>query len=215
MRLLCLDTSTRAVTVALVDDGRVLASYDEDEGGLRAGELLAPAVARVLAAAPGGVDAIAVGLGPGPFTSLRVGIATAAALADAHGIPAYGACSLDLLAAADTVVVQDARRREVYWAAYGGAGQRVSGPHVQAPAELAARLPAGSRLVGAGALLHAEALGLDPAVVPALLPSAGALWGLVVPRAAAGAPPDALTPLYLRRPDATLAAARKPVVPAR
>ena len=214
VRLLCLDSSTAAVTVALVEDGHEVAAVDE-VAATRHGELLAPAVREVLGRSPGPagrpVDAVAVGVGPGPFTSLRVGVATAAALADAWGVPAYSACSLDLLAAPDTVVVQDARRREVYTAAYDGDGRRASGPQVLAPADLAPLLPAGARVVGAGAALHAEALGVP--VPEVQLPRAGALWALVAERLLAGKPGDPLTPLYLRRPDAEEALARKRVVP--
>jgi len=144
MRLLCLDTSTAAVTVALVEDGAVVRERTEVAFN-RHGELLAPAVRTVLAGER--FDAVAVGLGPGPFTGLRAGIATAAALADAAGVPVYGACSLDLLAAPDAVVVQDARRKEVYWAAYDTHGARVDGPHVAAPADVPV---GGRRVVAAG-----------------------------------------------------------------
>lgn len=217
VRLLCLDASTAAVTVALVEGdeaaGAERAAVDE-VAPTRHGEMLAPAVRRVLAASPGPVDAVAVGVGPGPYTSLRVGVATAAALADGWGVPAYAACSLDLLAAPDTVVVQDARRREVYWAAYDRTGRCVQGPGVLAPADLVSLLPAGARVVGAGAALHADVLGVAVPVVQ--LPRAAALWGLVAERLLAGAPGEPLTPLYLRRPDALPAgrlAGRKSVLP--
>ena len=199
MRLLCLDTSTASVTVALVDDGAVVRTRDED-GFNRHGELLAPAVRTVLAGER--FDAVAVGLGPGPFTGLRAGIATAAALADAAGVGVYGACSLDLLAAPDVVVVQDARRKEVYWAAYDGSGSRTDGPLVAAPADVPL---AGRRVVGAGAALWPAVFGAD---IDARLPEAAALWSLVADRVTSGAPSDALTPLYLRRPDAKTLAER-------
>ncbi|HVU75047.1 MAG TPA: tRNA (adenosine(37)-N6)-threonylcarbamoyltransferase complex dimerization subunit type 1 TsaB [Mycobacteriales bacterium] len=193
MRLLCLDTSTASVTVALVDDGAVVRAHAE-EGFNRHGELLAPAVRAVIAGER--FDAVAVGLGPGPFTGLRAGIATAAALADAAGVPVYGACSLDLLAAPDVVVVQDARRKEVYWAAYDAGAHRVDGPHVASPADVPVD---GRRVVGAGAASWPDVFGSR---VVASLPDAAGLWPLVAERAAAGAASDPLTPLYLRRPDA-------------
>lgn len=207
MRLLCLDSSTAALTVALVTDGETAAAIDA-EVGIRHGELLAPAVRDVLAASPGPLDGVAVGLGPGPFTSLRVGIATAAALADAHGVPAYGACSLDLLAGPDVVVVQDARRREVYWAAYGADGRRTSGPHVSAREPI--ELPPGLAVRGAGAVL----LGLPEPPPHQRWPRAAALWGLVADRLGAGpGDRDVLAPLYLRRPDAQEQPARRPLPP--
>jgi tRNA threonylcarbamoyl adenosine modification protein YeaZ len=74
-----------------------------------------------------------VGLGPGPFTGLRVGIVTGLALADALGDPVYGCCSLDAVAAWDEGEGRgswspDARRKEVYWAEYADDGERVAGP---------------------------------------------------------------------------------------
>jgi tRNA threonylcarbamoyl adenosine modification protein YeaZ len=187
----------------------------------RHGELLAPSVAAVLAEAgcrPGDLTAVVAGLGPGPFTGLRVGLVTAAAFADALGIPAYGACSLDAVAAqADLpagrlLVATDARRREVYWAAYDGAGTRIAGPDVDRPADLAARL-AGldlAAMCGAGARLYREALPL-PLVGRADHPDPAALAGLARDRVLAGAPTEPLTPLYLRRPDASAPGRPKPV----
>ena len=198
-RALCLDTSTAAVTVALVDDGAVVRQRSED-GFNRHGELLAPAVRAVIAGER--FDAVAVGLGPGPFTGLRAGIATAAALADAAAVPVYGACSLDLLAAPDVVVVQDARRKEVYWATYDARGERVDGPHVGEPGAVPI---VGRRVVGAGAAHWPDVFGAD---VAALFPAAAGLWRLVAARVRAGAPSDALSPLYLRRPDAKTLAER-------
>ena len=82
-----------------------------------------------------------VGCGPGPFTGLRVGMATAAAYGHALGIPVYGVCSLDAIGsnrtAGDVLVVTDARRREVYWARYRD-GLRIEGPAVDAPADVPA-----------------------------------------------------------------------------
>lgn len=205
MRLLSLDTSTAALSVALVADGAVVAAVRR-EVGTGHGEQLAPAVREVLAAAPGRLDAVLVGLGPGPFTSLRVGIATAAAFADASGVPVLGACSLDLLAAPGVVVAQDARRREAYWARYDGRARRVEGPAVEAREALAARLAPEQVVVGAGAVLLGR-----PEPAPELRwPPAERLAGLLGPRLAevlAGAPAGPLVPLYLRRPDAEAVAA--------
>ena len=78
-----------------------------------------------------------VGCGPGPFTGLRVGMATAAAYGHALGVPVFGVCSLDAIGgqtAGEVLVVTDARRREVYWARYAD-GVRVDGPGVAAAAD--------------------------------------------------------------------------------
>lgn len=125
MLLLALDTATPAVTVALHDGDDVVASSSQVDAR-RHGELLLPAIDRVLAEAGLKVDAltgIVVGIGPGPYTGLRVGLMTADAFGLALGVPVHGVCTLDGLAyAADLegpfVVATDARRKEVYWARY-------------------------------------------------------------------------------------------------
>ena len=205
--LLGLDTATPAVTVALGDGLQVLAESTVVDAR-RHGELLAPGIERVLAGA--GVDrraltGVAVGVGPGPFTGLRVGLMTARMLGAALGIPVHGVCTLDLLAAASGLdgrfrVATDARRREVYWAAYDGL-QRVDGPHVGPAAAVTGDGP----VVGAGALLYPEIL--RPGVGPEH-PSAAELVRWV----GAGRPTLPPEPLYLRRPDAQVPGARKPVL---
>lgn len=197
MLVLGLDTSTPAVSVALVDDERELLADCVVVDGKRHGELLAAGIRSVLTDA--GVDrrdlgAVAVGLGPGPFTGLRVGIVTAATMADALAIPAYGICSLDALGSGERIAMTDARRREVYWARYDGAGGRVDGPHVDKPGDLVDRLR-GVPVVGDGALKYAELLAdLDVHDEPRY-PSATVI-------AHTARTPGPLTPLYLRRPDA-------------
>jgi tRNA threonylcarbamoyl adenosine modification protein YeaZ len=205
VQILALDTSSPAVSAALVlvDEG-VLEVVAERVvvDARRHGELLAQGVREVLAGAR--PDAVVVGTGPGPFTGLRVGLMTAAAMADAHGVPAYGVCSLDAMAEGDVVVVADARRKEVYWARYE-AGERVEGPSVARPADVVAALPPGARLVGAGVpLLGAEGAG-------PLHPSMRLLVAGAADRVLAGAASDPLTPLYLRRPDAVEPGATKRV----
>ena len=225
--ILVLDTATPAVTAAVVRvaAGRVEAlSVQVARDARRHGELLAPEVAGVLAGA--GLEAadlagVVAGLGPGPFTGLRVGLVTAAALSDALRIPAYGVCSLDGIARAvarsgRVLAVTDARRREVYWAAYTGE-DRIAGPDVCRPADLAERareLEVGVAC-GAGARQYADVLGL-PFTGPDF-PDPVALASVAGPRILAGAPADPLVPLYLRRPDAvqpgrpkTVTAARQP-----
>jgi tRNA threonylcarbamoyl adenosine modification protein YeaZ len=213
--VLALDTSSPAVTAALVDLApdrcEVLAEHVVVDGR-RHGELLAVGVRAVLDGRPAtDLGAVVVGLGPGPFTGLRVGLVTAATMADALGLPAYGVCSLDAVGAGERVVVTDARRREVYWARYD-AGARVEGPAVERPGALADRLlGSGTRLVGAGAVLHREAFDGLQVDDSAVHPSGPALVRLAAERVLTGAPSDPLTPLYLRRPDAVEPGATKRV----
>ena len=212
MLVLGLDTSSPAVSAALlaVDDAgvRVVAEAVVVDAR-RHGELLAQGVRSVLDGAR--PEAVVVGAGPGPFTGLRVGLMTAAAMADALAVPAYAVCSLDGLAAEpDVVVVTDARRKEVYWARYAG-GVRVAGPEVARPADLAAQLEPGARLVGAGALLHRDVFASFAVDGDLLHPSVPRLVERAVDRVRAGAPGDPLTPLYLRRPDAVEPGAIKKV----
>lgn len=155
-----------------------------------------------------GLGAVVVGCGPGPFTGLRVGMATAAAFADALGLPAYGVCSLDALAAqvrhdrpdaAAVAVISDARRREVYWARYDN-GERVAGPAVAAPAAVIDEV-AGAE-VAAGSPAHIEAVGLTVDAEAPTVPTVFGLAAAACPAITAGAVPESLVPLYLRRPDA-------------
>ncbi len=201
--LLAFDTATPAVTVALHDGERIVASSTTIDA-MRHGELLAPAIQAVLDEAwvpRQDVTALAVGVGPGPFTGLRVGLVTARTLAAVLEIPVYGVCTLDVLAAeavdSGTVdgpflVATDARRKEVYWAAYDESGQRLDGPHVTRPAEIATDLP----VVGRGALLYPEAF---PQQAGPEHPDARWLAAVVTAERAELLDPD---PLYLRRPDA-------------
>jgi len=218
--LLALDTATPAVTVALYDtDGdRVLAAADQVDAR-RHGELLLPSVDAVLREANCSlqdVGRLVVGVGPGPYTGLRVGLATAEAFGAALGIPVLGLCTLDGIAYASRletpfVVATDARRKEVYWARYADARTRVGDPAVDRPAELpdeVARMPA----VGAGARLYEDTFKGLRTDLP-LDQSAAALACLAAEKLARGeefAPPR---PLYLRRPDARVPANYKVVTP--
>lgn len=228
MLVLGLDTSSPAVSVAcvqLVPGPEGGATWDRQADwqvvDARAhGELLATGVRAVLAelgAGPADLGAVAVGLGPGPFTGLRVGVVTAASLADALGIPAYGCCSLDAVdpwGEGERVVVTDARRKEVYWAEYSADDERVAGPSVLRPAALAHALADvgwTGRVLGDGALAHPDAFpGADPAP---RYPSAEGVVLLAAGRALAGAPGEVLVPLYLRRPDAVPSTGSKSVTP--
>jgi tRNA threonylcarbamoyl adenosine modification protein YeaZ len=218
--LLAFDTATPAVTAALYDGERVLAESTVIDAR-RHGELLVPAVDRVLSAAGrplAEVTGIVVGVGPGPYTGLRVGLVTAASFGDVLGVPVHGVCTLDGLAWAageagldgPFTVATDARRKEVYWARYDGPRHRVTEPAVDRPAEIdpeVTALPA----VGAGAALYPEVFTghrPDPAHQ-----SAGALAALAARRLADGEEFAPALPLYLRRPDAQVPAGYKAVLP--
>jgi tRNA threonylcarbamoyl adenosine modification protein YeaZ len=144
-----LDTATPASTAALVEvtADKILGIAERRTVDPRAhGEKLAPEIQATLTEAgvrPGDLGAIVAGLGPGPFTGLRVGLATAASMAQALGVPTYGVCSLDGLGRAAgpgrVLVATDARRREVYYATYLD-GVRVLGPDVARPADVASRI---------------------------------------------------------------------------
>ncbi|MFC5992713.1 tRNA (adenosine(37)-N6)-threonylcarbamoyltransferase complex dimerization subunit type 1 TsaB [Pseudonocardia hispaniensis] len=223
MLVLAVDTATSAVTAGVVE----LASGPANPVRTRAarvaygarshGELLMPAVLDACAAADTplrDLDAIVVGTGPGPFTGLRVGMVTAFALADALDVPVHGVCSLDAIAADAAaapggrfLVVTDARRREVYWAAYDEQGGRLSGPHVEAPAALAERLSALKAVAAAGG--SAGLTGL-PVLEPAS-PSPGGLVTVAADAVRTGRSDGPPQPLYLRRPDAVAAGTRKRV----
>ncbi|MEU8613738.1 tRNA (adenosine(37)-N6)-threonylcarbamoyltransferase complex dimerization subunit type 1 TsaB, partial [Actinoplanes sp. NPDC048791] len=179
------------------------------------GERLAPQIQLVLDDAgvrPRDLAAIVAGVGPGPFTGLRVGLATAAAMGQALGVPTYGICSLDALGRAAgpgrVLVATDARRREVYFATYAD-GVRVTDPDVAKPADV---LVSADRAVGEGALKYSEIFGI-PIDDRLLFPSGEALIALAAEQVRQGAPGDPLTPLYLRRPDAVEPTARKAVLP--
>ncbi len=218
MLVLALDTSTPAVTAALgeVTDAGMKGIAERRTVDPRAhGERLAPQVQLVLDDAgvrPRELSAIVAGTGPGPFTGLRVGLATAAAMGQALGIPAYGICSLDALGRAAgpgrVLVATDARRREVYFATYAD-GVRVTGPDVAKPTDV---LVEADRAVGEGALKYSEVFGV-PIDDRLLYPSGEALIALAAEQVRRRAPGDPLTPLYLRRPDAVEPSARKAVLP--
>ncbi len=218
MLALVLDTSSAAVTAGVADFSgsstpAVLAERVTVDARAHA-ELLAPSVRDCLATVGVRLDqlsAVVAGLGPGPYTGLRVGLMTAAALADATGLPSYGVCSLDAVAAGladqdELLVAGDARRKEVYWARYRH-GARLAEPAVGKPADLVAELT--GRMAGAGARLYAGVLGLP--LLDADYPTAAGLAACAADRVRDRAPGEVLVPLYLRRPDAVEPGARKPV----
>lgn len=236
MLVLALDTATPSVVVGVIDISAPGESGWSAPGvraartvssGNRHAENLGQLIPEVLNEADIGMADLAatvVGLGPGPFTGLRVGIITAAGLADALGLAAHGVCTHDAIATMHKalagpvphgttvpdegfVVVTDARRKECYWAGYDASGTRISGPHVERPSDMVARPDWRGNGLLIGDPAFSEALGSH---VLAAVPEA---MGLVL--AARGlsdsAPPEPLEPLYLRRPDARPPGARKQV----
>ena len=192
--VLVIDTATPAVLAAVVrrhGDGKaeVIAERVTVDAHAHV-ESLTPNVIAALGDAGlrmGDLDAVVVGCGPGPFTGLRVGMATAAAYGHALGLPVHGVCSLDAIGNqtdGEVLVITDARRREVYWARYRD-GARIEGPAVNAPADVQAT--GGVHRIE---FAHPGAVGLVAAVGD---------WDRE---------PDPLIPLYLRRPDAKTLAER-------
>jgi len=169
-KVLAIDTSTSRSCVAIIDGSKLLYSGYRD-GATAHGPSLPALVQEALAVSD--VDEVVVGMGPGPFTGLRVGIAFAQSFALAREIPVRGVCSLDAIAAQvtekDFIITVDARRKEVYWAHYTN-GVRVGEPAVNFPADVT------------GAKIHAD-----------LFPDMSALVNL---------PGNIIEPMYLRRPDA-------------
>jgi tRNA threonylcarbamoyladenosine biosynthesis protein TsaB len=241
MRVLAFDTATSATTVALLDPGAGLQieARDDPAAGRRPGHVtrLLPLIAEVLERAGGGweaVDRIAVGVGPGTFTGLRIGVATARALALSRAIPLIGVSTLQSLAlnagdepaGAVVLAVLDARRGEVFAAAWGlapqaqaGSGvlaERLIAPEALAPEALLARLGAlgpGPLAIGSGAIEFRARLQRAGANVPADDSALHRVTALrhcqlaLEPGAVDGA--GDIRPEYLRLPDAELARRRK------
>jgi tRNA threonylcarbamoyladenosine biosynthesis protein TsaB len=216
--ILGLDTATGSTAVAvLLDDGRVFEARDDPSPGERPQHAarvleLAEEVLGRAGATWTDVTRLAVGLGPGGFTGLRIGIATARGLAQANGIPLAGVSTLDALAAphrgASVLAVLDARRGEAFTAGYSPDGSRLLAPAALAPEALAgavASLPGPVRAVGDGAIrfrAHLEGAG---AAVPPDEDPVHRVSAVQVCRLGADAPPtdrDALLPEYVREPDA-------------
>lgn len=225
MLLLAIDTSTAAATVALHDGVRVAAEVTTVDP-LAHGERLAPNLVSVFADAarePGEVTDVAVGVGPGPYTGLRVGLVTARTFGYLRSVPVQGVCSLDALAwqgfsqleaelGGDVLVASDARRKEVYWARYRLDDQgptRIDGPGVDRPEVVAQRFP-GVPVVGRGGQLYAAQLGpwVGLTHVSAGYLAEVALRGLSDTRTSMLQP----DPLYLRRPDTSAPRAAKSVL---
>ncbi len=219
MLTLALDTSTPAVSVGLADidaNGGIDVLAEKVIVNPRAhAEQLAPLVQEALAtqsAKPTQLAAIVAGVGPGPFTGLRVGLVTAASMGHALGIPTYAVCSLDAIGhaasvgdeAAPVLVATDARRKEIYWATYDADGRRVTGPHVDKPAMLPEAAAHAARMVGDGAQLYSSQLSAALSHDWRYPPVSG-LFALAADRVVAGRESETLTPMYLRRPDVHVA----------
>ena len=203
--LLAIDTSA-GTSVAVVDrDAGVLAERSSPDTRGHA-EVVGRFIRECLDASGVSVTAlsgVAVGMGPGPFTGLRVGIAAARAFAFGAGKPVVPVVSHDAIAfglVEPTLVVTDARRREIYWSAYAGSDEvglplRDAGPALCKPAELAVVVP------GFAGYLRLDAVTVSAASV-GLLAESLYLHG----RAFAGE-----EALYLRSPDVTMSAGPKRV----
>jgi tRNA threonylcarbamoyladenosine biosynthesis protein TsaB len=206
--ILGLDTATPATAVAIWAPGGLAIERRDDPGaGARpahAGRLLALVEEALDGVGWGSIERIAVGVGPGGFTGLRLGIATARALSQARDLPLVGISSLRALAAGaegnlPVVAVIDARRGEVFAAGDG------LDPQAIAPASLAARIRPGSLAVGDGAVRFRAELESAGAAVPADGSPLHRVSALQVCRLGATEEPadrDALLPDYLREPDA-------------
>ncbi|WP_073982376.1 tRNA (adenosine(37)-N6)-threonylcarbamoyltransferase complex dimerization subunit type 1 TsaB [Actinomyces bouchesdurhonensis] len=222
MREIALDTQA-ATVVAIIDEGRVVGRARNDSGRRHA-ESITPLVRAALenaglppTLANAGIDRVLVGTGPAPFTGLRAGLVSARVLARVADVPAYGVCSLDVIArqgldvlAPETRVyaIADARRRELYWGSYVAAGPN--------DVTLEGRLEVGDVSTLLSAMHSAPGLVVAGAPVPAHSASALArvdvgpqveldpavMSRLVATRLAHGQGDRLRTdPLYLRRPD--------------
>lgn len=190
-------------------------------------EQLAPMIEQMVREGRGDrLAAVVVGVGPGPYTGLRIGVATAVAYGDALGLPVYGACGLDAIAdeAADSggtrlgrpgaknlLVVADAKRREVFWARYRE-GRRIGELGVGKPAQLPELLGGfvPEAVAGAAHLLDGTALAGVPRS-DVVAPSPAGLARAVPQALHDGEAPGPIVPLYLRPPDAKPPASMKPM----
>ncbi|WP_045822075.1 tRNA (adenosine(37)-N6)-threonylcarbamoyltransferase complex dimerization subunit type 1 TsaB [Williamsia herbipolensis] len=221
MLVLAIDTSTPTVTTGVAEvtpgDGIVVRAERAVDTPRGHAEILTTLILDCLTeagVARAVLDAVVVGCGPGPFTGLRVGMATAAAFADALGLPLHGVCSLDAIAsdaaatgAGRVLVVTDARRREVYWALYGPDG-RLAGPAVDTPADLIEWLRGEQAPdVTVGSPDHVRLIGAQH-VDAATSPTTAGLVATARSSVESRATPEPVVPLYLRRPDAVATADR-------
>ena len=205
MNVLAIDTSV-GVSVAILRSNGELTQSQAVEHGMQ-GELTAELISQVVADSGleiSEITDVVVGVGPGPFTGLRVGLVTAAVFAHARNIPIHGICSLDAIAfdyAKPCVVVTDARRKELYWARYED--KRIGEPQVSKPEDLLAQFP-DSDFVGPGAQLYPDFISGKVSEL-----KAGSLAKLFV---SGNAQLVDVSPMYLRKPDAVEPTTRKSVL---
>lgn len=212
------DTSTEDTAVCAARGERVLHESLIGlgaDGGPRHSTALLAELERAVAAAGGwaAVGSIAVGTGPGSFTGLRIGVATARALSAGLGLPATGVCTLDTIGRAldeaggdaPRLALLDARRGELFAALYAPGGERLWGPLVKSPARLAARLaslPRPPLAAGSGAVRFRDELGVEAPdeADPVHRVAARHVCALAAAGGAGGSGPP--SPIYLRPPDA-------------
>jgi len=223
---LAFDTATSELTVAVfADDGSLIAEREVaagEDGRPRHANALLPAIEEAVGASGtwNCVTGIVVGVGPGAFTGLRIGVATARALSQARGVTLKGISSLAMLAAGvpravaererPRLAMLDARRGEVFAALYDEAGEMAWPAAVGAPEALAERigaLPGKPVAVGDGAVRFRDRLAgagatIPPDGDPAHRLRARHAWGIAAHLQ--GSPPSKIEPNYLRRPDAEL-----------
>ncbi len=205
MNVLAIDTSVGVSVAILRSNGEVTQSQAVDHG--MQGELTAELISEVVTQSGleiGEITDVVVGVGPGPFTGLRVGLVTAAVFAHAIDIPIHGVCSLDAIAydyKKPCIVVTDARRKELYWARYDG--NRIGEPQVSKPEDLLAQFPE-SEFVGPGAQLYPDVISGKVSEL-----KAGSLAKLF---ASGSAQLVDVAPMYLRKPDAVEPTIRKSVL---
>lgn len=226
MLVLAVDTSTAATSVAIV--GPTIRVGSQVLDGRRHAETIEPLLRNVLAesgVSPADIDCVACGVGPGPFTGLRVGIAAALAFGFARDIPVVGVCSLDVTARGASesrgepvTVLTRARRSELCWATYDAAGRRLAGPVIRRePVEIT-----GPCVGDAGPIdvvRYPSAIDLAELVIERLAAGEALPEEVYLPEEEAGDPGAATAdvlerriaegrfllpprPVYLRRPDA-------------
>jgi tRNA threonylcarbamoyladenosine biosynthesis protein TsaB len=217
------DTATADLTVAVSRDGEPLLEREQGagaEGRPRHSELLLAEIERCVEAAGGWseVGRIAVGVGPGSYTGLRIGIATARALAQGRGLPIVGVCTLSALALGiselpeaegrPVAAVLDARRGQAFVSLRGPAGEEIAGPAVLTPAqlaELASGIEPAPLVAGDGALrfrAELEAVGATVAPPGDAVHRVAARCICALSEGASAVPPEEIEPIYLREPDA-------------
>ena len=205
MNVLAIDTSVGVSVAILRSNDEVTQSQAVDHG--MQGELTAELISKVVSDSGLKIEEITdvvVGVGPGPFTGLRVGLVTASVFAHAREIPIHGICSLDAIAfdfAKPCIVVTDARRKELYWTRYEGI--RIGEPQVSKPEVIASQFP-DADFVGPGANLYPDYVSGNVTEL-----KAGSLAKLF---ASGSAQLVDLSPMYLRKPDAVEPTLRKSVL---